>query len=1061
MKMKRNLNRGILATLGIVCLSACATDGTLNVSGTVDWFDATKWDDGQIASGGNATVKGGGTVNLTSPVTIGALGYHPDVDGETSLKLTGEKLLLSTSAAEGARLNLDGRLESSAPIEFGTNLTISGGAFYPRAQVSTTGDGTFHLSLAKTLVGLDFSVWSGGKMNMLPQVPLFVGGGGASTLRLGGGTDIKQIFTSYDINNDFVVGGMGTLVSPYIRGVAGQGNLQVGTYQNETITFDAADLSTRYSGHVTVKEQSRVVLHPLEEISSTLPVTAGCLFHVDASDAATLTTDVRGGRTVVTRWADASGGANAAVAPDGAQSAVLRPNELNGRPVVDFGAATGNGGMDWVNTLTGIQDVFMVVGSQDGGGTLLGTKQDEGAGYLFERGRNIHATKGSGTEANYSLPLTRDAVAFYRDDFGVYMHGESDATGVNAKITGLSGEYDLLEFRPGSAGTASAFARRAGLTVEKRAGREAGQRLAEVVIYDHTLPEEDRRRVAAYLLKKWFNKERAGFGAAKVEWIDLQPQSGFFNNGLLLNAVNGAPVRAKNLKIAADAETSTAPYYTVNANDNLIADRAQIGRKLRFAGGKVTLTARQTSTTLPVPAPAFHVDASTLDVADGAAVTRWNDASGGTVYAEAEGADPTLVADRLNGKPVVDFGANSSCRHFRWSSNIVVRTLFFVQRVTNNNVTFLGSSCPQMAKVDNFTRYQNTKDFIYNNGSHDPNVEGGLCWLDGIRILKPTDQAFNCNAMPSGFRILAHALEGGMMANAFGCGAYESGNHRAERTGGLQIAEAIIYDRKLTEDECLDVQAYLRWKWFGETLGGYVAPNEPYTLVAAGSANASSRLEIRGTAPVTVNELFGGNALILTAPETTVTIPAIQGSIVLSNACVASSAAVPSGKVTDLPGTTNTLAAGSGTFAAFNVTGAFAVKGPMAEVTALTFASGSELVLGTNVWERHSQTLGDGMTISSEVAADRTTGHLALCDVAVAGGGTVKLALDPALAVDPVGQYPVVTYGSLATEDIDNLRTWNVSVTPALPEKYHVSLAIVNNAVYVNIAPSGMIIIVR
>ena len=1072
MKMKRNLNRGILATLGIVCLSACATDGTLNVSGTVDWFDVTKWADGQIASGGNATVKGEGTVSVGQPVSITAIGHHEG----SSVTLSGASPV-AFAAAGGSAVNVGvGQLTFNVPVQIQTNLTLRGPGRVNFWQPMTAPQDTaaFHsaLHLNNVTVGMDYSYGSI-TANMMPfENPLFVDA--ASTIRMGGAAECTQTFSSYDLNAPLNLGGgdatAGKKARYYSRnpgGIKGTGALTLGGYESDATIFYARDIYTRYDVPVTINGAGQLVITPFgfgepnDPTAEQLPVTDGLLFHVDASDAATLTTEVRDGRTVVTRWADASGGDNAAVAPEGAQAAVLLPNELNGRPVVDFGPASGNAGMDWLNTLTEIHDVFLVLGSQEGGGTLLGTKQNE-TGYIYERGRNLHVVKGNGRAGDYTVPFTRDNAFFFNwntisDPYVVFLNGDSERGNINTAHSSLSGGYDLIEIVTSSAGAASAFARRAGLEEAKRAGREGGQRLAEVAIFNRSLTVVERKKVEAYLLKKWFNRDRIGFGPARAHAVELKPKNNWHDYGMLQSGYAGRPVCVDSLKI-----TSSNTYYTMEASDNVEAGRLETERKLRLMGGRMAFTARQTSVTLPVPHPAFHVDATTGVEVDGAGkVTTWRDASGGTVVAVPEdGYAPTLVANGLNGKPVVDFGAANSCQHFVWSSNIVVRTHFFVLKATNNKVTFLGSSSTsRMAVIDNFTRYLNDKDYIYNHSSFEGNLGGGFFLLDGARVMNPPQQRFDCATL--GFRVLSHALEAGMMANAFGCGAYQSSNHRAERTGGLQIAEAIIYDRKLTEDECLDVQAYLRWKWFGETLVGYAKPGEPYTLVAAGSGNDGSRLEIRGTTPVTIKELFGGARLTLTAPDAVVTIPNVQGSLVLNNARLAASGTIPAGRVTDLPGTTNTLAAGSGTFAAFNVTGALAVKGPMAEVTALTFASGSELVLGTNVWERHSQTLGDGMTISSEVAADRTTGHLALCDVAVAGGGTVKLALDPALAVDPVGQYPVVTYGSLATEDIDDLRTWNVSVTPALPEKYHVSLAIVNNAVYVNIAPSGMIIIVR
>lgn len=501
-------------------------------------------------------------------------------------------------------------------------------------------------------------------------------------------------------------------------------------------------------------------------------------------------------------------------------------------------------------------------------------------------------------------------------------------------------------------------------------------------------------------------------------------------------------------------------YYTVAAADDIVADRAEIGRKLRMMGGKFSLTARQTAMTLPGPRPAFHVDATTGVETDGNRVSKWTDASGGTVFAVPEdGFMPTLLVNGLNGKPVVDFGESGSCQHLRWSSNIVVRSLFFVMKLTNNKVSYLGSSSTsQMAVIDNFTRFNNKEDYLYGGELYsEGNLYGGLCYLDDIRIANPTVQKFDGS---ENFRSFAHVLGGGLMANAFGCGAYQTSNHRAERTGGLQIAEAIIYDCKLTEDECLDVQAYLRWKWFGETLTGYSEPDEPYTICAIGSGKVGSVMTIRGTAPTTVSELFGGEELTLSAPDTTVSIPAIQGTLVLSNACVSAQSDLSAGKLLSSPGTTNVLAAGTGVIAAFTVKGALRVKGGGSPtVTVMTLEPGTEVLLGVNNLDVGTLTIGDGANIDASVDSNGMSGVVNVRgDLSVAGGGSVTLDLSD--RVDPFGKYSVMTYGSLDAEDAARLRNWNVRVR-GLHRRHDAAIETKDNVVSVSIRRIGFFLELR
>jgi len=193
-----------------------------------------------------------------------------------------------------------------------------------------------------------------------------------------------------------------------------------------------------------------------------------------------------------------------------------------------------------------------------------------------------------------------------------------------------------------------------------------------------------------------------------------------------------------------------------------------------------------------------------------------------------------------------------------------------------------------------------------------------------------------------------------------------------------------------------------------------------------------------------------------------VTVPNVQGTVVLSNACLAASGGIASGKVTAAPGTTNTLAAGTGTFASFTVNGGFAVRGATSPtVTTLAFSPGSSLLLGTGVLAPHAMTLGADVAISTCAAADGTTGVANVCDLSVAGGGTVTLKLDPSLVADPCGEYTVLTFGSLAAADAARLAQWTLRVEPAISSSLVAKLHVVNNALVVTISKKGMTIIVR
>lgn len=861
------------------------------------------------------------------------------------------------------------------------------------------------------------------------------------------------------------------------RSIAGVGDLTIGADSAASLWLNAEDMHSSYYGKVTLNGKTNLVLHDLAEPSETLPVTDGCAFHVDASAASTLTTSEVDGRRIVTRWADASGGSNAAVSPTGAQPAVLLEDALNGLPVVDFGSCCGNGGMEWEQSVSGIRDVFVVIGSQNGGGTLLGTKELNDA-YRYERGTDVLST---GAPGNYVVPLTKDRAILMSSDAGsVYLNGDSEKAAIDPTLSGLSGDYDLVEIKGSKDSVASAFARRAGLTDVKRQGREGGQRLAEVVIYNRNLSDRERYDVEAYLMKKWFGRLRRGYGAARVDRLDVVPPSGYYERGLFTHHTAGCPVEVNQLSIAADSGTA-APYYTVASGDNIVADRAFLGRKLRMMGGKVTVTAHQTKSELPVAGPSLHLDATKGVTVENGKVTRWEDASSGEGYAVPEdGYCPTVVADALNGKAVIDFGADASCQHLAWEKNRPVGTYFMVMKVTNRKVSFMGSSCGSMAVKDHFTRYTGT-DCIYGSGSVST-LAGGKCWLDGALVRNPNESVL----INGDFRIVSHALEAPLVANAFGCGAYQSSNHRAERTGGLQIAEAIIYDRKLTEEECLDVQAYLKWKWFGETLAGYAAPGESYELYGIGSGADGSELTIRGTAPVRIaTERFGGKSLKVSAPETIVDFAGgFDGN---NKGVVVNGGLVTSGKglipyfetlagsksgvwadegqtiaVASLVGSGLFVQSGSGTVsvaAASSFMGALRLDGGVLHAPGaglgVTGLSGSGTVTGGSL------ILKDGSEILVNVTPDG-------CDsvetqvLSVEGTGTIRLNFSEDI-LEPYGHYDILTFGTL---DDDSRRRllggdWKLDISYSGKKRFVSAVRVQADRVTVDVARPGLGVIIR
>ena len=173
----------------------------------------------------------------------------------------------------------------------------------------------------------------------------------------------------------------------------------------------------------------------------------------------------------------------------------LLVDELNYQPVVKLNEAMFF--CDSANTnvfLEGIQTVLWVIGSQEGGGFILGgghgmSSPTANLGFAWHRGgdcTNHTASIIGGAPA----PEVRDGQWWFNDK------------SVTITSTGFSGGYDQVAYRSAADdkwASASAFAS----DTRGVAGRQGYQRLAEVVIYNRRLSDEELAAAQAYLDLKW------------------------------------------------------------------------------------------------------------------------------------------------------------------------------------------------------------------------------------------------------------------------------------------------------------------------------------------------------------------------------------------------------------------------------------------------------------------------------------------------------------------------------------------------------------------------------
>ena len=161
-------------------------------------------------------------------------------------------------------------------------------------------------------------------------------------------------------------------------------------------------------------------------------------------------------------------------------------------------------------TLEGIQTVLWVIGSQEGGGFVLGgghsmVSETDRAGYAWHR-------NGDGQTASQGISCGSAAPEVQNGNW--WLNGRA----INATNTGLSGAYDQMSWRAAADdkwASASAFAS----DTRGVAGRQGHQRLAEVVIYNRRLGDEELAAAEAYLNLKWGLNDAILPGDAEVDVI--------------------------------------------------------------------------------------------------------------------------------------------------------------------------------------------------------------------------------------------------------------------------------------------------------------------------------------------------------------------------------------------------------------------------------------------------------------------------------------------------------------------------------------------------------------
>ena len=543
--------------------------------------------------------------------------------------------------------------------------------------------------------------------------------------------------------------------------------------------------------------------------------------------------------------------------------------KLNGHETLDFGPFTVDAGgraLSLSRSLDAVRSAYVVWAPRDDSrGAFFGCSKGNGDtnGELYDFIR-------SSTDTNTAALVYNNGTSDHVRNGDIYVNGVKSA----ATMVPPAGEFMLAEFHP------TCPAHISGIGTDRDVQRFAGGiRVAEVVVYERELSDREKIATRNYLMKKWFNAEPQELPPADDDTLEVYEIA---VDGV--NTVGGAS------DVSARRLNGSGELVKEGAGDLALGDLSGFAGTVAVNAGSLTLTGRRPAFESELPAAEdllFHVDATkgltTVTNADGTVeVTEWKSTldDGWTARPFYDAHRPTLLrADDLKHNAfVVDMGKSGDQEAMR-----------FYYNGETNLLEGIGSVLWMMGS-------HNGGGYLLGGGRHYNNWDGGLfnfmrggqggrCNLPEYPLL---NEAWVCpdNLKQATWHIdgetvapLKAGLSGGWdlvsmnithktspTSNADGFGFDgRTVNNPAEYPsymGCQRFAEVIMYKRKLTDEELLQAENYLRQKW--EYKGTQVSPSNGVTVAIAEGAtldlggNAQYLAGVSGTGTITNGKLTLG-----------------------------------------------------------------------------------------------------------------------------------------------------------------------------------------------------------
>jgi len=846
-----------------------AANSTAWTGGAGNWNDTANWTNGTVGGPGKAVRVVSGAIAVTNNVTASALSALDIMAGSIGLSASASRLdtrspfFLGRGAANAAALNLD---RGSMTVSSGTGPAFLDMGMEGAAGTLTVGGtesaSTLSASRIRIFAGSgnsDIQVKSNAVLELdgvLAEAVTNVSMGAAGgTLRNKAGSTMGYLH-----NVPQVKIGAGGLIFDAVTNSA----MAVSSVLTHDPAAPAQDGGIRkispgtlilsgantYAGETSVEAGSLVLAPRLLD---------GLVYRLDASSNALSTLTFDGTGSNVVSWADANG-----------SGILFTSNKTEKCPAYDASLFGGRGGLRFSRDPTicrlaadrssRVQSVFAVF-SAAGGNSIGGFWGQSGGDYGIRFNSTSVQYAGNGND--------------FASSGWMYVNGADGTSftqGQPAVLTAIAGAAQTWLTAIGDYWASTNYRR-----VYK------GD-IAEVLAYDRRLDDLERKAVEQHLMAKWLGTVPAPDFSAP-----LLPSNSVLNirsgasvelggSSVRLAALNGSGSIGNRSVFPAALTFGAGGLYAGAITGNVSIVKTGSGRATLSGPNTFTGTATIEAGTLmlasgvtAITGLVYRLDASQTNtlttLADGSNVTAWADA-GGSGYTFATTNDihcPVYDRALFNGRGGLRFGLGSRKR-MCGSAVTNAQTVFAVNMIRdtlNDNGGFWGTDA-----ADKGLRIGGTTWYFPGNGDDFHYVgAGGLVGVNGV--------ASNAN-VTVGQPHLVTSVSGSPQSFKPAIGDYWCSPSWPGRYYRGEVAEILVYERRLTDLERQIVEASLMAKWFPTTGGGAVVPQTATVSVAAGAA-----LDLAGGA-VTIASLSGGGSVsngLLTvtgdvAPDGNLNLPA-------------------------------------------------------------------------------------------------------------------------------------------------------------------------------------------